>query len=150
MTVACVGGFFKQPCISEPVLTCLFVRNTHCRVMQRDLQALKAASGQETNQGMQQSPLVSLDSWSQPSAEPWDAFSNHTDAASEPTAAQRMSTNTQAHSSPLSPQRQAAAARAKAFIKTQTSNVQSMQVSKAHYDGSPVSHTYSMFHNGIL
>lgn len=129
----------KQPCTSECIWACLVARNRYCCVMQREVQATKAAPGQETNQGMQQSPLVSLDSWSQPSAEPWDAFSNHTDAASEPTTAQRTPPNTQAQSSPLSPQRQAAAARAKAFIKTQTSNVQSMQVSKAHCDDPSVS-----------
>ena len=66
---------------------------------------------------------MSLDSTPQPNAEPWDAFSNHTDAASEPNVGTEH-----AQSSPLSPQRQAAAAKAKAFIKSQTSNVQSMQV----------------------
>lgn len=72
---------------------------------------------------------MSLDSGNQQNAEPWDAFSNHTDEAPE-LSVQRPPAYAQAHASPLSPQRQAAAARAKAFIKTQTSNVQSMQV---HY-----------------
>lgn len=102
---------------------------SHCVTcaVQKELSSSKANSGYDTSSSIPQSPLLSLQSGSQQNAEPWDAFSNHTDAAPEP-GVQRPPAYAQA--SPLSPQRQAAAARAKAFIKTQTSNVQSMQVTQ--------------------
>lgn len=92
-------------------------------VLQRELQDSKAVHGDNP----QQPPLVSLNSWSQSAAaEHWDAFSNHSDAiATEPLVHMAPAC---AQASPLSPQRQAAAAKAKAFIKSQASNVKSMQV----------------------
>ena len=99
--------------------------------MQREVQQLKAASSGKQGQ-QQQTNLVSLDSWSQAGGDAggWDAFSNHTDASrqTEPHASAQQ----QSAMSPLSPQRQAAAAQAQAFIKAQTSNVQSMQVAPLH------------------
>ena len=91
------------------------------------------AASTSSHQQPQQTNLVSLDSWSQPSNDnsTWDAFSNQPDASAQPAAqlGPLPSAGPQPSPlSPLSPQRQAAAARAQAFIKTQTSNVQSMQV----------------------
>lgn len=106
--------------------------------MQREIQQLKSGSGSRSSQRQQQGSsgqqqqgnLVSLDSWSQGGNDSasggWDAFSNHPEASREATS-QAPAAQSSAMS-PLSPQRQAAAAQAQAFIRTQASNVQSMQV----------------------
>ena len=97
---------------------------------QGEIHQLKSAAASSSNQMQQQhqGDLVSLDSWSQAGNDGggWDAFSNQPEASREPIShapAQQTSAM-----SPLSPQRQAAAAQAQAFIKAQASNVQSMQV----------------------
>lgn len=99
-----------------------------CANMQREIQQLK--SGSRGGQGQQQQSLVSLDSWSQggndSASGSWDAFSNQPEASRE--AASQAPAGQPSAMSPLSPQRQAAAAQAQAFIRTQASNVQSMQV----------------------
>ena len=108
-------------------------------IVQRELQQLRAAanSGQHLQQSTS-SPLVSLDSWSQasPDTGTWDAFSNQPQGIPEPSwvlhptpqAVPSRAAPRPSPLSPLSPQRQAAAAQAQAFIKSQNSNVQSMQV----------------------
>lgn len=106
-----------------------------CYTVQREVHQLRSsASGQQQHQPQQQQSqqanLVSLDSWSQPSNadSTWDAFSNQPEASSQPVPQGPSGGPQPSPLSPLSPQRQIAAARAQAFIKTQTSNVQSMQV----------------------
>lgn len=100
--------------------------------LQRELHQVKAAAANGGHQH-QQPNLVSLDSWSQSGADTnstWDAFSNQPQGPSQPASqlGHPAAAPQPSPLSPLSPQRQAATARAQAFIKTQTSNVQSMQV----------------------
>lgn len=101
-----------------------------CADMQREVQQLKSGLGSRGGQGQQQQSLVSLDSWSQGGNDSasggWDAFSNQPEASREATS--QAPAGQSSAMSPLSPQRQAAAAQAQAFIRTQASNVQSMQV----------------------
>lgn len=104
--------------------------------LQREVQQLKSGPGSRgSSQAQQAQPgsLVSLDSWSQAGNNSgWDAFSNQPEDSREPTS-QPPAVQSSAMS-PLSPQRQAAAAQAQAFIRTQASNVQSMQVFAVVFD----------------
>lgn len=100
-------------------------------MLQREIQQLKSAAGSRGSSQAQQAQLgnlVSQDSWSQVdnNSSGWDAFSNQPEDSREPTS--QAPAVQSAAMSPLSPQRQAAAAQAQAFIRTQASNVQSMQV----------------------
>lgn len=121
---------------------------THCAGLQREIQQLKTGLGSRGSQGQQQHQgnLVSLDSWSQAGNDStsggWDAFSNQPEASREPTSQAPASQSSAL--SPMSPQRQAAAAQAQAFIRTQASNVQSMQV-EAVCVIVRLSHTYLCF-----
>lgn len=104
--------------------------------LEREVQQLKSGPGSRgSSQAQQAQPgsLVSLDSWSQAGNNSgWDAFSNQPEDSREPTS-QPPAVQSSAMS-PLSPQRQAAAAQAQAFIRTQASNVQSMQEMLPDFD----------------